>query len=332
MLMTCGEVAAKLATGATLYLAGDERLLATLPAGNWIAGTIPYFMDGEGVTSSHDLIFVQEQSPAVIDTRIASYTAENLQEILQDAPEHGFTLLILPAMSAVHLRYAREAPCYPDLFLKPITGWVAGVDLVDVGRVPARVYDGRLRQSYSDRAVALHAGLAAGKTANIGVVNLFEAGDGDRIRFAREGFVVDACQVNGEPCNFADYLRRHRIDTRLPLVADYNGESINVSVQKIDAQRHCVELYAPVFAGVEYRFAKAINDYAGAFAERIPKQLTHPPFSCNCVLNYVYSEIDGRLTTANLTGPITFGEIAYVLLNQTLVYLQITDDPASAAA
>ena len=47
-------------------------------------------------------------------------------------------------------------------------------------------------------------------------------------------------------------------------------------------------------------------------------------FSCNCILNYLYSELEGK-KTGGITGPITFGEIAYQLLNQTMVYLTIED-------
>jgi hypothetical protein len=45
--------------------------------------------------------------------------------------------------------------------------------------------------------------------------------------------------------------------------------------------------------------------------------------SCNCVLNYVHSSLEGR-SPGGIVGPITFGEIAYQLLNQTMVYLTIT--------
>ena len=47
-------------------------------------------------------------------------------------------------------------------------------------------------------------------------------------------------------------------------------------------------------------------------------------FSCNCILNYLYSELEGK-KTGSFVGPITFGEVAYQLLNQTLVYLKIED-------
>ena len=46
-------------------------------------------------------------------------------------------------------------------------------------------------------------------------------------------------------------------------------------------------------------------------------------FSCNCVLNYLYAGLEGK-KTGEFNGPATFGEIAYQLLNQTLVYLTIS--------
>jgi hypothetical protein len=44
-------------------------------------------------------------------------------------------------------------------------------------------------------------------------------------------------------------------------------------------------------------------------------------FSCNCILNYIYGNLEGK-KLAGTAGPITFGEIAYQLLNQTMVYLE----------
>ena len=44
-------------------------------------------------------------------------------------------------------------------------------------------------------------------------------------------------------------------------------------------------------------------------------------FSCNCILNYLYGGLEGK-HTGSVYGPITFGEIAHLLLNQTLVQLK----------
>ena len=45
-------------------------------------------------------------------------------------------------------------------------------------------------------------------------------------------------------------------------------------------------------------------------------------YSCNCILNYLYGDLEGK-KTGGFTGPVTFGEIAYILLNQTLVKLDV---------
>jgi hypothetical protein len=48
LTFTIDEVKAKIGRGETLLLAGDEQVLRQLPAGRWIAGTIPYFMAEQG--------------------------------------------------------------------------------------------------------------------------------------------------------------------------------------------------------------------------------------------------------------------------------------------
>lgn len=322
MLMTRDEVARKIESGATLYLAGDEALLASLPRGNWIGGSIPYFMDADGGTHCRDRIFVKGEEAGAKEISIRWYPADRLAELASDSPDNGFTIVIIPATSVAHARYAQEAPEYPGLFFKNIIGWVAGVDLADLGKVKPRVFNGATGESSTENAVALHATLPEGKLASIGIVNCFAQGSGDVLTFPHDGFEVDTCWVNGKETNFAEYLVGLGADTRLPLVANYNGEMVNVSFQSVDAKSGKVTLYAPVFTNVEYRLASSVEDYIESFRQRIPAGTTTPEFSCNCILNYLYSELEGRKTGA-LVGPITFGEIAYQLLNQTLVYLRV---------
>jgi hypothetical protein len=208
--------------------------------------------------------------------------------------------------------------------MKQIIGWVAGIDLADLGKVSPKVFNGATGKSSADESVVLHATLPESKTVTIGILNLFEQGNGDVLRFEKDGFSVENCLVNGASTNLASYLVSNSIDTHLPMVADYHGEMINVCFQKIDAEAGKVDLYAPVFSGVEYRMARPLASYVESFAAQIPQGMVRPEFSCNCILNYLYSELEGKKTGV-LTGPITFGEIAYQLLNQTLVYLQIRD-------
>lgn len=324
MLMSVEQVIEKINAGKVLALAGDESLLAQLPRGSWIGGTIPYFMSDEGGLSTNDRIFVQEQPEFLTDAQVKRYSVEQLSDIVRDSPDHGYSIVILPGMSRAHAAYAQGAPDYPGLFMKQIVGWIAGLDLSDIGAKQPRAFDGSSREGSAEGAVALHVSLPEHKLATVGILNLFEQGDGDVLTFPSDGFLVTDCMVNGESRNFADYLTEKQIDTRLPLVADYRGEMINVSLQHVDSDKKTVDLYAPVFAGIPYRVARPVANYVDAFSQQLPGDIVNPVFCCNCILNYLYCGLEGK-KTGTLTGAMTFGEVAYQLLNQTMVYLQIRD-------
>lgn len=321
MLQSVDEVEKMIRAGQALFLAGDEEVLRALSPGNWIAGTIPYFMDQEGGVCSRDRIFVTPLPECVTAIEVRSNSLSTLPDILKDAPENGFTLLILPAGSAVHAAYARDASSYAGIFVKPVIGWVAGVHVSEIGTKLPQVVNGVTGVWSSEDAVAMHASLPAGKLAELDTVNVFKPGTGPAICFPATGFEAASCQVDGASANFADYLKRSGSDVRFPLTADYNGAVINVCIQSVDQATGVVKFYAPVFEGVEYRLAAPLDDYVGAFESLLDKG-EPPMFSCNCVLNYLYSQLEGR-KTGSATGPMTFGEIANLLLNQTLVRLFI---------
>lgn len=313
----------KIEAGEFLVIAADEAILSQLPAGNWIAGTIPYFMTERGGIVSQNEIFVNSINgvSANMQPRITPYDANSIARIAQDAPDNGFTIVILPAGSAVHGYYAENAPGFTNMFFSPIVGWIAGTHLSSVGSSVAKTGFGPGSMLMADKAVAMHVPLPENQVANIHIVNLFEQGSGAKITFPDTGFKVSTCLVDGVETNFAQYISGNHIDTRLPLVADYNGINVNVSVQRVNG--HDVDLYAPVFAGVPYQFATPVADYVSTFNNAVSGSTSDKAaFSCNCILNFLYSELEGK-KTGNLTGPITFGEVAYQLLNQTLVYMTL---------
>ncbi|WP_066686427.1 hypothetical protein [Caulobacter sp. CCH9-E1] len=97
---------------------------------------------------------------------------------------------------------------------------------------------------------------------------------------------------------------------------------INVSIQSVDVEAGCVKLYAPGFTGVTYRFAEPIADYVSEFAGQVGEKAEQSTvFFCNCILNYAYANLEGK-RTGDFVGPVTFGEIAY-MLSQTLAYLTV---------
>ncbi len=320
-LRPVAEVAERICQGQVLSLAGEESLLRQLPPGDWIGGTIPYFMSQSGGQTCKDRLFVQPLPVAPGDVEVRDYGVDELPQVLQDAPEHGCSMIILPASSPVHLAYAQHAPTYPNMFLKPIIGWISGVHLNDLGRIKPMVFNGASGSAFADRAVVLHMAFPPHKLPCIGIVNLFQPSKGDTITFEDEGFEVKNCLINGEPQLFAHYLRSQQVDMRWPLVADYHGAMVNVSFQAVEED--LVRFYAPVFKGIQYRLASPMIDYLNRFREAVP-HLQGVTFSCNCILNYLYSSLEGQ-QTGPLTGPITFGEVAYQLLNQTLVYLTVEE-------
>lgn len=322
MLLSVSEVQQLISTGKALLLAGSESALNQLPRGNWIGGTIPYFMDKEGGVFSADRIFVNQVPACALTTRIVQHTVDSLHNVCAEAPENGYSFLILPAGTPVHQCYAQNAPGYDGIFMKPVVGWVAGVALEDVGRVQPKVIDGRFNESFADRAVVMHVELPPGKVAELDILNVFQPGSGARIFFPTSSFTAGECTIDGKPGNIANYIETHKVDTRLPLTASYNGSVLNVAVQDVDAKNGTVRFFAPVFTGVEYRFAEPVEDYLEAFDAATRDDLEEPEFACNCVLNYVYGKLEGR-KTGSITGPITFGEVAHQLLTQTLVRLKI---------
>ncbi len=323
-LLELTEVIAKIKDGERLVLAASEEILRQLPSGNWIGGTIPYFMGDEGGVFSRSQIFVDTVPSSAKNISIKLYTEQTLPEIASDEFENGFTLLIVPAFSTLHISFAKDSYTYKNIFNKPLVGWISGIDLADIGKVTPKVFNGLTGEVSDVQAIAMHIELEEDKSATLDIINLFSQGDGDVIKFETTGFKVSECLINGTKRNLAEYLTENKIDTRLPLVADYCGALLNTSFQNVDLEQKEVSLYAPVFEDIEYKIAKPISNYVDEFQKKTTSLNITPDFSCNCILNYLYSELEGK-QTGKFTGPFTFGEIAYQLLNQTLVYLTIVD-------
>ncbi len=322
-LMSVGETRALIEAGKLLWLAGDEALMSQLPKGRWIGGSIPYFMGEAGGATTRNHLYVSELPPSIATkVQVKFYGLDTLQNIAKEAPDNGFTLVMIPALTAVHMSYAENAPEHEDMFLKPIAGWVTGIHLDDLGKVKPVVFSGVHAERSNDKVLAMHVTLKPEMSAKIGIVNTFRQGGGDTFEFPETGFSAANCLINGKERNFAEYLLTNRVDTRLPLVADYSGAMINISFQQVDEASKQVSFYAPVFRHVKYRLAAPVQDYVGAFMSAVPSLAGETAFACNCVLNYLYAELEGK-RTGNITGPMTFGEIAYQLLNQTMVYLTI---------
>lgn len=322
-IMKIDEVKTKILQGEFLMLAGEEALLKQLPQGLWIGGTIPYFMGENGGFCSPDYILVKTLPDYIKNAVIKTYDLSEMVNIPQDYSLNGFSYILIPGLSEVHAEFAKNCSSYPGIFGSPLMGWITGVHLDQIGIQKPKVFDGRTSRVFTEKAIVMHVDLPANKVAQLDIVNIFSQGDGDIIEFPKTAFEADECLINGKKMKFTDYIKAHNVDPRFPLVADYSGAKVNVSFQDIDHEKGIVKFYAPVFPGVKYRLAHTITDYEKEFDQKFAKRTRTPLISCNCILNYVHAKLEGKKVGS--IAPITFGEIAYMLLNQTVVFLDIRD-------
>ena len=316
-LMSLGDAGALIEAGASLSIAGRAEALARLPKGRWIGGTTPYFMtDHGGCIVGAEQVFVTDFS-GLGSVSTAIYDEHNMEMITTEAPENGFALAIIPFQSKCHERFAKEAGSYPLAFLRPTVGWIAGFDLNEAG-ASALVFDGISGEAHANKVAVLHIDLPTEALPLVEIVNLFSADGVEEFHFEESSFSPKYVVVNGQRQLFADYVRaRGREDASLPLVGDYSGARINASLRCIDGD--VVHLYAPVFPDVSYSFAGPVTNFVSTFRETLANQPHDGSlWSCNCILNYLFGELQGQVI-GGCAGPVTFGEIAYQLVNQTLV-------------
>lgn len=321
MLLTIDETVKLIEEGKLLHLAGSENLLRQLPRGNWIGGSTEYFMTRKGGKTSGNRVYA---NIFPYDTfKISVYDADTISNVAKDAYDDGFTILILPGGTPVHFAYAEKSAEYEDMFMKNIVGWLTGGKL-SVPYTPVAT-NGLLAETYTDKAVALHLAVPEGKTASVGIVNVFSQDDDSPvIEFDETGFSAGKARVDGKEVVFADYLAENHIDRSLPLVGNYSGAGVNISFNNNDIVPDRVLFYAPVFPGIQYKMSKKVGNYIEEFAAHINKLgVDTPVFCCNCIVNFFYGELEGK-GAGSFCGPISFGEIAYQILNQTLVYVTVT--------
>jgi len=238
MFVNLDEAVKLIQEGKVLHIAADDSLLKQLPKGNWIAGTTPYFITENGGITCKDRLFINE-FPFAVDYKAMVYDRDNILNIPKDSYSNGLTLLIMPFASDVAVFYAKEAPYSDSLFMNPTVGWISGFDLSTSSN--AKVYNGLTGLSYCDKAVALHLCLPDDKMASLGIVNIFSIDENDTtIEFTEDTLSVTKCLVNGKEVFLSDYIIENNIDTKLPLVADYNSVLINVSIKSVSERNRTV--------------------------------------------------------------------------------------------
>jgi hypothetical protein len=321
--LSVSDAAALILAGDILSIAGPEALLAQLPQGRWIGGTTVYASTEDGGSRIDDRLFVT-RFPEATGATIRHLQTSDLASIADGYAPGGASLIVIPAFASAHSAFALDSIGYPRLFDQPLMGWVTGVPVDEIGSTAPAVFDGATGLRHVDGAVLMHLAIPAGSTTSLDIVNIFTQSNdpATTFRFPATGFTATDVMVGTRMVNLARYITEKGLDTRLPLVANYAGALINVAIRAVDVGKGEVSFFAPVVDGMTYHLANPLEDYAAAFATQIGEGGASA-HSCNCILNYLYGDMAGQ-KTGNLTGPITFGEIAYILLNQTLVKLDIT--------
>ena len=323
-LYTLEEASQLVLSGKLLVISGHESLLDQLPEGNWLGATLSRFMDVGGGTISDNELFVNDISSHVDEYSFKTYSESTITDLIHDRYENGFSYILLPLHSKVHAEFGIKAFEMDGLYTNPLVGWVAGTNSDTDDDLLPHVYVGQSSYKTNSEAAILHCKLPETKLARLEIVNVFEQGDGDEIEFLENGFEVTDCLINGVEKNFADYCLSNNINEKLPLIANFSGALINVHPLVIDAENRVVTMAASVFQGFKYRLAKQMDDFVSVFKQKIPSS-DEGIISCvNCHANFEYLGLKGQ-TLGTLRGPYAFGEIGYVLFNQTMVNLYIDE-------
>ncbi len=317
-LCTIEEVSEMIRNGDKLLLAGDKAPLSQLPAGEWIAGTTPYFiLYPEQQVTSHDKIFAYRLPDFVENIDIREYDVASIKNIYNDVPENGFTAMIIPFGAPIAAEFALHAPDYENFARRPVCGWISGQPLDVIMTEKSYAVAGAGHNFYDDKAVAMHISLPENKYAEIHIFNPFKQGNGDAIRFDYTGQVIKDAIINGAKQNFADYLHKNNINLQYPLVANYAGAMMNINC--FDIRGDVTYLSASVFESIDYRFAEI--DPSVSEPTLIDDRIV---FSATCITNFLQPELC-RKYMKKLHGPVVYGEIAYQLVNQTTMYVTVDD-------
>ncbi len=314
------DVSTMIRNGNKLLLAGDVKLLSQLPKGDWIGGSTPFFiLYPEHRVTSYDKIFVCRLPDFVTGATVREYDETNIQNIFNDGPHNGFTVLIMPFGSPAAVEYALNATYYENFAARPVCGWLSGQPLEIIMTEKSYSASGIGPNVSSDKAVAMHVSLPETKYAEIHIFNPYKQGNGDTITFDDAGMTLKEARINGVKRNIAEYLREIKYDMQMPFVANYSGAMINVVCCGIGEDE--IQMSAPVFKAVDYRIAMIDDKIVepSLVDDRIFSSVT-------CIGNFIQPDICAQYLK-KMNGPVVYGEIAYQQVGQTTVYVTIDDAP-----
>jgi len=323
-LYTKQEVIKFISEGKKMVLSASENMLDQLPKGSWIGGTSPYFMDTDVGKFTKEKIFVDNLTDVATDFKIETYDKHSIKNIGVNSFKNGFTVLIIPGDGDTHFEFGVNSLTYDKIFNNPVVGFIAGFDLAELGQASPKVYNGETNEKITSNGVAIHIKLPDNKVARAEILNIDTIDStSPKIKFPTTSFTQSECTINGEKSNIADYLSKIKYKEGLPIIADYNGALINRDIKVIDKEKKEVAFFSPVFHDETYYLANVIDNYHELFGEKLKTENLNILYSCICVSYYLLGNLENK--TIQAEGVFAFGEIAFQLLNQTLVFLEIDE-------
>lgn len=323
-LYTVEEVVNLIKEGRVLLLTGNDKTLANLPKGKWIAGTGPYVMDGKGKIST-DMIFVDDFTEYVEDVKIETLDETNIDKIATHGYDNGFTVVTFPIGAEVYYQFSNNSLNYDDIFNNPVVGYVSGCLFEDIGKVQPKTANGIDCQLSATKAAVMHIKLPVGKIARTEIMNFDTINpESQEIVFPKTSFFQSECTIDGKPSNIAEWFTAIKAKKGYypQLITDMNGALVNRDVKVVDMEKKEVEFFSPVYEGDVYGHVKENDNYQECFnAQLATKKNVIACFSCASY--FMAGKFEGK--TINFNGVYAFGEIGYQLLNKTIVTLEIDE-------
>ena len=318
-LYTKDEVKTFILQGRVMLLAGSPRALEGLPAGKWIAGSTVYFIDKVGL-KDEERIFVYDFTNIAKDVFLEVFDENNINKIAFNSFETGFTLVTMPMDTLVLENFSKNSLSYDGIFDYPVAGFVAGVDIEKIGVEKSVVVSGMDGKLLYDKAAVMHVKVSNDYYVHSEILNFDEIEpDSPEIVFPKTSYVQSSCLIDGKQGNIANLFRTLPFE-RQKLVQNQCGALINRESVSINSLKKEVQFYAPVVAGEKYRLGRKRENYIDGFNKKLNTK-NNVLLCLSCIMYYLHGDFEGKKFSYNCI--ITYGEIAYQLLNKTVVTVEV---------
>jgi hypothetical protein len=318
------DVADLIKAGRILLVAGDEAELTQLPEGKWVGGTVSGFLTPDGFTLPAGQLIYADLSQIALRVELRLFDSIQIQSLSEYYPCNGFALAILPGYSAFLENIATHMSDWQGLYNIPLAGWVSAVPLAEIGHRQPKVFCGT-GTAWDDHAAIMYVTLPDATYAELNVVNPFCSAIGPAIRFSESGYRLSApCMADGQSVRLIDLITNGTVDASLPLIADRDGALVNNSIINIESATGDITFLSPIETELVYHFAEASSIFKEALRRAVAGiNLPEAALASVCVACLPHFSADIRPMLPAIA-PVTFGQIGYTVLTQTITSLNLS--------